>query len=193
LNIFELLFIFLFLVSLVTLASAGGLLVFGRRSAAVRVIRRFSVCLVAYLVVVLLSSLLASRKELEPGEPLCFDDWCITVLGVESSKAQEYVVTASLSSRARRAPQRETGVVLYLTDSSGVRYDSVDSGDDQPFDVRLLPNESVEVSRTYRLPPGTTPAGVVIAHEGGFPISWLIIGEGPFRPPPIVRTSINGA
>ena len=72
-----------------------------------------------------------------------------------------------------------------LTDSSEVRYDSVNSEDDIPFDIRLQPNESVEVSRTYRLPSGTMPTGVVVAHEGGFPITWFIIGDGPFKKPPI--------
>ncbi len=145
-NIFELLFILLFLVSLVTLATAGGFLLFRRRSVAARILRRYSFCLGAYLVIVLVSSLLAPRKELQLGEPLCFDDWCITIQSVENNNAQEYVVTSSLSSRARQAPQRETGVVLNLTDSSGVRYDSVNSEDDIPFDIRLLPQESVDVA-----------------------------------------------
>ncbi len=41
--------------------------------------------------------------------------------------------------------------------------------------------------RTFRLSSGTTPVGVVVAHEGGFPISWFIIGDGPFKKPPIFR------
>ncbi len=44
----------------------------------------------------------------------------------------------------------------------------------------------------FRLPSGRTPVGVVVAHEGGFPISWFIIGDGPFEKPPILRlTNVN--
>jgi hypothetical protein len=185
-NIFELLFIFLCIASLVTLVTTAGLAISCRRAVAVRVLGRYSIFLAIYLTIVVMISPFSPRKVVHPGEPLWFDDWCITIHSVENNKAQEYVVTASLSSRARRAPQRETGVVLYVTDSSGVRYDSVHSEDDIPFDIRLLPNESVEVSRTYRLPSGTTATGVVVAHEGGFPIGWFIIGDGPFKKPPIV-------
>lgn len=184
-NLFELLFILLFLASLVTLATAALLAVFRRRAVAGQVLRRYSVCLIIYLAIVLVVSPFSPRRVVHPGEPLCFDDWCITIESVESNKAHEYVVTARLFSRARRAPQRETGVVLYLTDSFGSQYDSVTSKGDIPLDIRLLPNESVEVTRTYRLPSGTTPTGVVVAHEGGFPISWFIIGDGPFKKPPI--------
>lgn len=191
-NPFELLFILLFLVSLVILATADGLVLFRRRRAAARIIRRYGIGLAAYLAIVLVSSLFASRKELALGERLCFDDWCITIQGVEQNQAQDYVVTAKLSSRARRAPQRETGVVLYLTDSSGVRHDAAHSKDDIPFDIRLLPNESVAVSRTYRLPSPTRPAGVVVAHEGGFSMGWFVIGDGPFKKPPIVLLPQRG-
>ncbi|MEI8213466.1 MAG: hypothetical protein WCI02_15065 [Planctomycetota bacterium] len=185
-NVFEVLFIFLFLASLVTLVTATGLAVFRRRAVAGRLLRRYSICLVVYLAIVLLVSPFSPRTVVHLGDPLCFDDWCITIQSVVGNEAQGYVVTASLFSRARGAPQRETGVVLYLTDSSEVRYDSVNSEDDIPFDIRLQPNESVEVSRTYRLPSGTMPTGVVVAHERGFPITWFIIGDGPFKKPPIV-------
>ena len=185
-NVFELLFICLFVASLVTLVTATGLAVFRRRTVAGRVLRRYFTCLIIYLAIVLLVSPFSPRTVVHLGDPLCFDDWCITIRSVVRNKTQEYVVTASLSSRARGAPQRETGVVLYLTDSSEVRYDSVNSEEDVPFDIRLQPNESVEVSRTYRLPSAKMPTGVVVAHEGGFPITWLIIGDGPFKKPPIV-------
>lgn len=188
-NLFEVLFIFLFFSSLVTLALIGRLVLTRRREAAARVIRRYALGVGIYLAIVLASSLLSSREKLALAEPLCFDDWCITIRSVEKNEAQEYVVAASLSSRARRAPQRETGVVLYLIDASGIRYDFMPAGGEVPFDLRLLPNETVEVTRTFKLPLGKSPVGVVIAHEGGFPISWFIIGDGPFKAPPIVLLS----
>jgi hypothetical protein len=185
-NVFELLFIFLFLASLVTLATATGLAVFRRRAVAVRLLRRYCICLVVYLAMVLLVSPFSPRRVVHPGEPLCFDDWCITIQSVRKTNSREFVVAATISSRARRTPQRELGIVVYLTDSTQHRFDAVYSSSDIPFDIQLLPNESVELSRTYQLPPAATPSGVVVAHEGGFPISWFILGDGPFKKPPIV-------
>ncbi|MCA9990930.1 MAG: hypothetical protein H6666_18090 [Ardenticatenaceae bacterium] len=185
-NVFEVLFILLALLALLTLAASGGLMLMGYRQASRQILRCCFGGMVVYFAVVLLASPFSSRREVRLGEPLCFDDWCITVQSVASVDAQDYVVHAQIFSRARRAPQRETGVVLYLADAAEHRFEAVRSAGDVAFDARLLPNEAVDVARTFRLPSGATPAGVVIAHEGGFPIGWLIIGDGPFKKPPIV-------
>jgi len=169
-NAFEVIFIFLVLGSLVTLAVAGGLFLFRRRGAVIRLARTYSLCLGAYAAIVLVSSLLVSRPQLRLGEPLCFDDWCITIRSVETIGTDEYTVSGSLSNRAKQAPQRETGVILYLTDSSRRHYDAVPTDGETAFDIRLLPNETVSFSRNFRLSSGQRPIGVVVAHEGGFPI-----------------------
>ena len=191
-NAFEILFILLFLASVLILAIAAGYALFGRRANAIGILRRYAIILTVYFAIVIVASFGTPRKELAIGESLCFDDWCITIRGVEMIKNQAgdaYVVTARLSSRARRAPQRENGIVLYLTDRTGSRYDAEHSGSDLPFNVQLSPNQNVDVTRTFRLPSGIAPLGVVVAHEGGFPITWFIIGEGPFKEPPIVLLS----
>ncbi len=188
-NVFEVFFILLFIASLLTLAFASGCLLVGRRGYAMELLRRYGIFLAVYLAVVIATSLGTPRKELALGEPLCLDDWCITIQGVEIIRDQAgeaWIVSARLASRARRVSQRENGVVLYLTDSSGCRYDAVHLESDLPLSVRLDPNQTVDVSRKFRLPIGRVPLGVVVAHEGGFPITWFIIGEGPFRKPPIV-------
>lgn len=185
-NVFEVFLIVLILASMVTLATAIGLAIFGRRAIAVRILRRYCILLAIYLTIVLVVSPFSPRRVVHPDQPLCFDDWCITIHGVQQTNSGEFEVSATISSRARRTPQREVGVVLYLADATQRLFDSVPSSSDIPFDIRMQPNESVEVSRTYRLPSGSTPAGVVVAHEGGFPITWFVIGDGPFKKPPIV-------
>ena len=85
-----------------------------------------------------------------------------------------------------RITQREHGVVVYLTDASGTRFDPRPDPSDIPISVALGPGDSVDISRTFSLPPGDPPTGLVIAHEGGFQMGWLMIGQGPFRRPPIV-------
>ena len=62
------------------------------------------------------------------------------------------MVNLKLSSRAGRISQREQKVVVYLTDSSGRRYDSVSYVSETPFSMLLHPMESVETPRTFAVP-----------------------------------------
>ncbi len=84
-------------------------------------------------------------------------------------------MTLELSSRAARVPQGEKGSVMYLTDSSGRRFDPIEST--VPFDYQLAPGESIVATRRYAVPRDARGLNVVYAHEGGFPIGWFIIGE----------------
>jgi len=96
-------------------------------------------------------------------------------------------VELRLSSRARRVSQRERNLAVYLTDDQGRRFDPVAVNSDVPYSVLLRPQESVEVSRSFALPAEASGVGVVISHEGGFPIGWFIIGYDTwFRKPPVV-------
>jgi hypothetical protein len=46
----------------------------------------------------------------------------------------------------------------------------------------------VTTVRRFDVPPESRRLGLVYTHEGGFPIGWLIIGEGGwFQQPPLVR------
>ena len=189
-TIFDLVFIALFLVSIATLAVAAIFAVLGRRARAIRILKVFAIGVAIYCGIVIIVSLLAPARVLSAGQPLCFDDWCITVEGAERTASQSevsYVVRLRLSSRARRATQRENGVVVYLTDANRTRYDPVPDTSATPLNVQLQPVESVVTSRTFKVPPDVHVRGLVISHEGGFPIDWFIIGGGPFRKPPIVR------
>jgi hypothetical protein len=47
--------------------------------------------------------------------------------------------------------------------------------------------ESVVATRTFTIAHDVAVSGLVIAHEGGFPIDWFIIGAGPFRKETSVR------
>jgi hypothetical protein len=189
-TIFDLVFIALFLISIGTLAVAAVSAILGRRTRAIGILKGFAVGVAIYCGIVILVSLVAPRRMLSAGEPLCFDDWCITVEGAERTASQSdtsYVVRLRLSSRARRVTQRENGVVVYLTDANRTRYDPVPDTSATPLNVQLQPVESVVTTRTFKVPVAAHVLGLVIAHEGGFPIDWFIIGGGPFRKPPIVR------
>jgi len=96
------------------------------------------------------------------------------------------LVDLHLASRARRVTQREVGLELSLLDASGESHEPVPDASDVPLDTPLAPGQSVAATRRFALPAGARATGLVVAH-GGFPIRWFLIGEGPFREPPIVR------
>ncbi len=151
----------------------------------------YAICLATYFAVIILVSLLAPRRVLRPGDARCFDDWCIAVNRVDrtiSGAHIRYNVALTLSSRARRISQREKNVVVYLSDTNGHRYDPLPGRSLTPFDVLLQPAETVAATRVFQVPADARDIGIVIAHEGGFPIGWFIIGyETWFRKPTIVR------
>jgi hypothetical protein len=189
-TIFDLVFIAMFLISIGTLAVAAIFAILGRRTRAIGILKGLVIVVAIYCGTVIVVSLVAPRRVLTVGEPLCFDDWCITVEGAERVASQSeasYVVRLRLSSRARRATQRENGIAVYLTDANGTRYDPVPDTSATPLNVQLHPMESIITTRTFKMPVGAHVPSLVIAHEGGFPIDWFIIGGGPFRKAPIVR------
>jgi hypothetical protein len=185
----EPLFLLLALGAIVFLLAAAGLALAGRPRRAVRILARLGVVAGLYLTTLVLVSILTPRRTYRTGDTQCFDDWCIAVVGSGQERPQDpYSVRLRLSSRARRAPMGEKGTVVYLEDDSGRRYDPVTQADDLPFDTVLQPGESVTTSRAFDVPPAARGLGLVYTHEGGFPIWWLVIGEGGwFAKPPIVR------
>lgn len=190
-NIFEPLFILLFLSTVGTLLTAAVVGLRGQRSRSVRILRRLAVCGAVYFAIVLLVALITPQKVLHVGNPQCFDDWCITVIEAKrtpSSTSVSWAVTLRLWSRARRVAQSEKDVVVFLTDARHRRFDPVPTASTVPLDVRLQPRESVDATRKFELPLDATEVGLIFTHEGGFPIGSLIISENQmFHPATIVR------
>ena len=190
-GIFDLLFIVLFLAAAVTLLGVVFLSIRGQRTRALRLFRTIVICAGAYLGMVVLTSVFWPRGEFQIGEQRCFDDWCIAVENASRQPAGgrvAYLVAFRLSSTARRISQRELGIVAYLTDNRGRRYAPAPNKDDVPFNVQLGPQESATATRVFEVPSDAHGLGLVIAHEGGFPIGWFIIGyETWFHKPAMVR------
>jgi len=188
-TIFDLLFLAVVLTSVVTLLFVAACLLLRRRSFAFHVLRIYAVCLALYLAAVVLVSPFVPQRVLKIGETLCFDDWCISVDGVESNASSEevsYLVNLRLSSRARRVTQRENNLALYVADSLGHRYNPLPKPSDTPLNVRLGPGDAVLATRSFQIPLTASQPRLVIAHEGGFPVQWFILGSGPFQKAPIV-------
>jgi hypothetical protein len=185
---FDLLFIFLFLTSVVTLLTAAYSAVRGRRARSLRILRTYGIWFVVYLAIVFIVALVSPQRIVQMGEPRCFDDWCITVLHADHASAN-YVVTLQLSSRAKRVSQREKGVQVRLIDSQGRRFDPAPDPAAIPLDILLAPSQMVETRRTFTVPDDARGVGLVVAHEGPFCFpGCFIIGEGgnPLHKPTIV-------
>jgi hypothetical protein len=182
-GIFDLVLILSVLLSFVTLLAVGVIAATGRVRLAARMLGVWGLCVAFYLTIVVIVSIFTKPRDLAIGEDACFDDWCIAVDHVEhapTSGPRTYIVTFRLSSRARRVSQREHNLIAYLRDADGRRYEAGPASNELPFDTLLTPGQTLQTTRVYGLPPGTEQPQLVIKHEGGFPIGWFIIGEGPF-------------
>jgi hypothetical protein len=176
-SIFDLLFIVVFLASLLTLLTASVLALRKQGSRALRTLRNFAICFAIYVTIVCVVALTTPQRVYAVGEDRCFDDWCIAVEDSVRAPAPGgilYTVTLRLSSHAGRASQREKGVRVYLTDALGRRFDPNPDPSATPFDVLLAPGQTVQSKRAFLVPPDAHDVGLALSHEGP---GWLIIGD----------------
>lgn len=195
-SVFDLLFLLVVLATGVSLLTAVVLAVAGRRSASVRILLGLGVSVALYLVVGVGVSYFEPQRVFAVGEPWCFDDWCLTVERVTispSSGGRSYDVDLRLSSRARRATQRARGAWVFLIDGRGRRYAPDVAGSAIPLDATLAPGESLDTSRSFHVPEGVRPVGLITGHGGPYcgAMSFLIIGGSGclFHKPPMIRLS----
>lgn len=186
---FDLLFIVVFLSAIGVLAAAVVAAVRGRRDVAWRRLRSLLIGAALYMLTVTLVSLMSHRRVVAIGADECSDDWCIAVASITragGTAESTYRVEFRISSRAGRIAQRERFVVAYMLDSLGHRYDPDPTAGQLPFDTLLNPGQSIVAVRTFTVPVAAGAPGVVVTREGGFDFPrCCIIGEGPFRKPPI--------
>jgi hypothetical protein len=184
-QIFDLLFIILFLSSVVAIVLALVAAARGDRSRARTIVRGSVVVLVAYVVVVGIVGLASPQHVISLGTDQCSDDWCIVADSVHREADRggtAYTVGLRLSSRARRVAQRERFVVVYLRDADGRRFDPVPDAAAVPFDTLLQAGETIRAVRRFVVPTGARVVGLVVAREGGlrFPGCCIIGDEGSF-------------
>jgi hypothetical protein len=177
----DLVFLLSFLVAVGSLVVAAVNGIRGRIGSSVTILRRLGIGVALYFTGVVLVSLVTPRREVRIGEDQCSDDWCIAVSGVDhpaAGQATSLEVTFEMKSRARRAPQRERGVFVYLEDQDGRRFLPEERSGETPLDVSLQPLEHVRTTRTFLLPESVRVAGVVVTRSGAnvFP-RCCIIGD----------------
>lgn len=178
-NLFELLFIAVFVGSVGMLVFAGVAALLGRRSRSLAILRGVGVVAAIYLGILIVVSLVSPGRVLNVGDDQCWDDWCLTVTDVQRSTTNDgnrSVVTLRISSRARRIAQRGSNTHVYVMDSLGRKYESLPDPSEIPFDVLLQPQEAITTTRIVELPFDASAPALVATHGGGFP-SWFIIGD----------------
>jgi hypothetical protein len=178
-TIFDLLFIVVFLASIVMLILASLAALRRRPARAGATLRRLGIMVGVYIGTVIVVSLLSPRRVLNVGDAQCWDDWCIAVTDLHRSAAegaQSYEVTLRVSSRARRRAQRERGVHVYPMDDRGRCYDPETDPAAVPFDVLLQPQQAITMTRRFNIPADAHDPVLVVSHDGWFPGN-LIIGD----------------
>ena len=180
-TIFDLLFILIFLATVVAVATAVFQAIRGHGRKSLRVLIVTAASLAVYFAICCATTLVTPRRVLKINEPQCFDDWCVAledVIEMRDGPNDRHAIIIRIFSEAKRVTQRENGIAFYMEDDHGRRYPVLSTASDTPTNVLLQPGESFTLSRGYEIPPNGHLAGFVVTHEGGFPIQWFVIGEG---------------
>ncbi len=122
-----------------------------------------------YGVVLVGVSLTSPARVLAVGEDRCYDDWCIAVVDSQAEPVGSKTslsVTLRLSNRARRVAQRENGLIVYVLDDAGRRYDPLVDTATMPFSTVLQPGEELLTVRVFDLPAGAQDLVLVLDRVG---------------------------
>jgi hypothetical protein len=192
-TLFDLLFLACLLATVVTLLAAAGTAIRGQWRRAGSILKRLGIAAVGYILLVLMVSAALPQRVLSIGDPWCFDDWCLSVDGVNRVDGQPdvaYRVSLTVFSRAKRVSQRAKGAWIYLIDGRGQRYEPLQDAGEVPLDVLLQPGDSVKTWRTFRVPASASGLGLITGHGGPYCSPFPpIIGEAGcvFHKPTMVR------
>ena len=202
-GIFDLIFILVFLIIvglIITILCRG---VTGHVPDARRWLKILGSLVAGYLLVVVIVSLASPQRVIATGENLCFDDWCVAVhdvqftheIGPARASGIYYEVNIRISNRARGRAQRENGVIVYLLDSEGRRYDPSDAaqrayealhGSAASLSSTIPLCEFIDTVRVFDLPADAKDVGLVKSTNTGPGPGMFVIGDGGsllHRPP----------
>lgn len=206
-SLFDLLFIVLFLGTLILLLVIGVSALCGRRRLALRLLCLLSISLAAYFIVVIVVAVLAPQKVLTRSQCRCFDEMCFTVKdvnitpvigrGQQAAKAQGmfYLVTIEVSCYGHGRAQSEAGVSASLVDATEHTYEVSPMGQrayeaentlNPPLTARVAPGESVSSVQVFDVHVEASEIALHIGHSGP---GLFILGddESPLHKPTIIR------
>jgi hypothetical protein len=167
-TIFDLLFIVAFLSLVIALVVAALQAIRGRRGRARAIVRRIGATTATYFAVVAVVSIGTPRQVISRGGAQCFDDWCITAVGVEHQHAgasDSLRVLLRLSSTARGIAQGERDVRVYVIDDQNQQYAPIAEPDALPLSASIPPEGAVTPSRLFVLPPDAGHPMLIVVHD----------------------------
>jgi hypothetical protein len=184
LKLFDLLFLVLFLVTLIAMIVAAYQSLRGRIAKAGRVVLGSVIVWAIYLAVVIAVSLSTPRREVAIGEVRCFDDWCVAVAAM--SPGPPFAATLRVSSRGARIRQGAPDTFVYLEDSAGKKI-APRTCSGPAFATKISSEESYEKICEFGVAAGERIAGLVVRHGSTGPVA-VIIGDDAalFHKPAIV-------
>lgn len=193
-TLFELLFILLFLASI--LAVLGGLVLLAtkRRRLARKALGSVAAVCAVYLAVVAVSDFFTHQRVTRAGDDRCFDEMCFAVVDAmrlqpapaHSDDPLTYIVRVRVTSRSRGRPQAEGGLQARLyqggrffrtSGSAQAAYDAA-CGQTAKLTQRLAPGESVVSTLLFAVPREIAAPALTLDH--GFTPGFFVIGESPF-------------
>lgn len=188
----ELLFIVLFLATVVAVVGVLVLAATRRVASAAKVLLTIGVVWSVYLTILAVSDATAHQSVIKAGEDHCFDEMCFAVVDnqVSSSPTRPnraiYVVTVRVTSRSRGRTQSEGGLRARLYANSSYfnvseqaqkEYDNT-HGTTPRITERLAPGESIQSVLVFEVPREIIRPGLALDH--GFTPGYFVIGESPF-------------
>lgn len=188
-SVFDVLFYVVCLLAFLLLAAIVRLLLLGNRRGALRPLGALGVLIAVYGAAILATKLATPVAVYSVGSWQVSGDWYLIVDGwyPEPQGDQKGIaVNFKLISRADHDDVSEKGLVAYILDDDGVRYDAMPEPSTPPFDVVLKPGKTVITTRRFLLQGDPQKLEVVVAHHG-FRRTWFVIGRTPFDGSSVVQ------
>lgn len=193
-TLYELIFILLFLGSVISLLLSP----FLRKICG---LRTFFITLASvwgvYLAILALTDVFSKQKVFKNGEEQCFDEMCFAVVGAQTMPAltldpsatagsRLYIVRVLVTSHSRGRAQAEGGLRARLYD--GNTYIDVSEAAQKAYDAqhgenpkltqKIAPGERILSVLLFQVPQRVTDPALTLDH--GFTPGYFVIGESPF-------------
>jgi hypothetical protein len=142
--------------------------------------------LAVYIAVVVGVSLATPRRWLSMGEEQRFDDWALTVAGIERTD-RGYRVELRVANHGRGRAQRAADAEVVLVAADGRRFAPANETVERSLRSMLQPGESFETTREFTVPPEAEIIGLDVLH-GAWPEIFIIGDRGSLlHKRPLVR------
>jgi hypothetical protein len=189
LTVFDVVFYLLCLVSVLMLLMIYRRIRAGRRLNPSGIMRIIGSLIAVYFAVLLTVKLATPIDVYQVGGFQVAGDWFLFVdswYPEPSGDQRKIVVNFRIENRADRGDLSQEGLIAYIVDGDGSRYDALPAGSEPPFDAVVKPGKMVRTQRSFMLRGDPQRLELVVAHHG-IRRTWFVIGRTPFDGSSVVR------